>query len=147
MTRDGDRADLIGATWERLALTTIIKRSPPPPALLLQKMQMRVRAGLFVRWDMTLTLTFLDRPDIRGVKRNQTRETGDGRRESISQSKINLHAVLANKPRGTTEPECCTMLSRVWRDKKKTFVCLKGTVRLFWLLELDGKIDTTLNAC
>lgn len=103
-----------------MALTTIIKDFFSPPKLLCckkHKCDAEVRAGPFVRRDTTLTLTFLDRPDRRGVKRIQTRETwgggGGGGGESISQSKINLHAVLANKPGGTTEPEYCTMLSRV----------------------------------
>lgn len=56
---------------------------------------------------MTETLTFLDRPDKRGVKRFRH---GEARGElSISQSKINLHAVLPNKPGGTSELECAVL--------------------------------------
>lgn len=70
----------------------------------LKKMQMRhIRAPGVSEcargFRYTATLTFLDRPDIRGVK-------------SISQSKINLHAVLPNKPGGTREL-ACTVLSGV----------------------------------
>lgn len=56
-------------------------------------------------------LTFLDRPDISGS--GQDSEMGD----KGKQSKINLHAVLPNKPGGTTE-----------LDKKRTLSVLKGIV-------------------
>lgn len=59
---------------------------------------------------MTETLTFLDRPGIRGVKR--FRHGRRGGELNISQSKINLHAVLPNKPEGTTELECIVLSSR-----------------------------------
>lgn len=75
-------------------------------------------------WDATAALTFLDRPDMWGV-----RSGGEGESSVLSQKQINLHAELASQPGAVGRTAALSVKCNVTR--KQLLFVLKEQPGLF----------------